>query len=120
MLPSSRQLRRSTRLPPYFSQSRSCRKNSINCSYLECVLPWLPFCFSLHERSHDSGVVMAIRTGPSVMGYSLTVSKIVHEPHFCLRRSSLGGCWIHAFAAIAVSRYLHFRVFNDESRLGSA
>jgi drug/metabolite transporter (DMT)-like permease len=65
-------------------------------------------------------VVMAIRSGASVVGYSRAISKIGYEPHLRLRRSSLGIRWIHAFAAGAVSRQLHFQVFNEQLGLGPA
>src|ERR1700680_487447 len=120
MLPSPQQLRHSTRLLPYFSRSHSWEKNSINCNYWEYVLPWLPFCCSLFKGSHASDVVMAIRPSAGVMGYSRAVSKIGYEPHFRLRSFNLGGRWIHAFAAVTVSRSLRLRVFNKELGLGPA
>src|ERR1700730_14916254 len=104
MLPSLQQPRRSIRLLPCFSRSHSCGKSSIDCNNLEYVLPWLPFCCCLFKGSHASDMVMAIRPGASVVGYSWAVSEIGHEPHFRLRSSGLGDRWIHAFAAVAVPR----------------
>ena len=63
---------------------------------------------------------MAVRFGTSVVGYSWAVSKIGHEPHFRLRSADLGSRWIHAFAAVAVSKSFDFRVFNEEHGVGSA